>query len=207
MDKVFASVLAAVLVCVIGILFLPLVWWWKPILIVALYLFIVFVLSRLFVPHLGFVKSRLPSSVDSIIQKEIDSLKGSQEDVLRQAYAVVTKKLHGASGKTFEHMSRLFRKDDSKIWREGGYCNCHTMNYFLRLFLVKSGKFQDDDIKLHHVMYRYNIHQNMWVKLNGRWVALDPGMDYAGIIPFARKNDNWWNKGVKEHKYDGIYLK
>lgn len=198
---------SAVFIGIIAVIFsLSFVWWVKLLMVVGAYSFIVFFLSRFFVPHMGFRKSPLPKVVSPFLQTKISTIKGSKEHALKIAYDLVTSNFHGESGKTFLHLSQLFWSDDDVAWKKGGYANCHKMNYFLRFFLVKSGVFVDEDIKVVHDILRYNIHQHLKVKIAKRWVVVDPNMAFVPV-PFARTVDYWWAKKYDPKKYDGLYVR
>lgn len=206
MDKVSKYFWLISALIIIGIILLPLVWWLRVIIFFLTYVLVVFVLSRLLVTAFGFRKKPLPKRLSKDLQKTVDSITGSTEQRLEKAFHIITKKFYGESGKTYVRLGQLFWSDIGKEWEKGGYANCTKINYFFRLLLVKSKTVSDDQIKLHAVMYRYNIHQYIEIATEKGVMVFDLAFDYADI-PFARKNDGWWNRHFKPERYDGLYLK
>ena len=70
--------------------------------------------------------------------------------------------------------------------------HCTNLNYVLRVLLLKSGKFSEEDIKLKYTWINLSPHQYLKVNVGGRWVNADP---WAGT------------KGMELDKYArGFYL-
>lgn len=152
--------------------------------IVFSYFFIVFILIRLIVPFLGFKKHELPKEIPFEMESVIIELKKvskDKNDFLRKAYDFLIKKYHGARLQTIVRLDLLFLTDLEKIWGRPGYIPCSTHNHLLRIFLVKSGFFNDAEIRLKHKFVNFNIHQHLQVKVDDDWMNVDPAGDYFGM--------------------------
>ncbi len=206
MYKSFIALMVFLAIVVARIILLPTTWYMKVVILIATYLFLMFFLSRLIIPRLGFKKARLPGKLPKVLQEEVNKLKGSKEAILKKSYELVTKRFYGGEGRTILEFSKLFWKDPEKEWERGGFAQCNTQNYFLRMFLIKSGKFKESDIKIIHSMFRLSIHQILAIKLNKGWVYADPWGNYKGI-PLGRKVDSWLFTRYKEDRYSGLYVK
>jgi len=145
------------------------------------YLLVVFLLSRLFIPHLGFRREPLPELTPPDWQKEIDFLKASAagaEEFLFLTYNYLGNKYFYKSRpffrrfKVFPNFSTLFASPED-LYRIQGFLHCTQLNFLLRLFLVKSGFFKEEDIRRKHVLVNFFIHQYLQVKVNGKWLDVD----------------------------------
>ena len=206
MDKLFASFLFFCACLLVFIVTLPVYWLYKILFILLGYYLLMFVVSRLFIPRLGFWKERLPRRLPGNLRREVIKLKGNKEQVLRKAYKIVTSKFYGLRGYTLLYMSKMMWRNPSLVWRRGGFAQCSTQTYFLRLFLVKSGKFKDEDIEVYHHPLGLNIHQILRVKVGKKKVFLDPWAKKLGI-PFGRRIDYFFKYSYDPKKYEGIYVK
>jgi len=149
--------------------------------IVILYVFIVFVLSRLFIPHLGFSKDKLPAPIPVNWEKAINDLKNqsrSKDDFLQLAYDYIGRK-YSYSGvpffrrfNIFIHWPSLFY-DLNDLYNASGFMHCTQLNFLMRLFLVKSDFFPEEEMRLRHTFVNFFIHQYLEVKLDDKWVAVD----------------------------------
>jgi len=151
------------------------------IIIIFIYFLAVFVLSRLLIPHLGFSLDALPNNVPVSWQKEIDSLKVKDRranEFLSLAYDYLGQKylykgpLFFRRFKVFTNFSALFINLDD-LYRRTGFMHCTQLNFVLRLFLVNSGFFKEEDIKVEHVFLNFFIHQYLQVKVNNHWLDVD----------------------------------
>jgi len=96
----------------------------------------------------------------------------SKGDCLRKAYDFLSKKYYGCSivTKFFD----LFVTDLDKLWKKNE-THCTNLNYLLRVLLIKSGFFKEEDIKpkitaIGHI----SIHQYLKVRINdNKFVNVD----------------------------------
>lgn len=149
--------------------------------IIISYLLIVFGLSRLVIPHLGFEKDALPENIPVEWQKEIEFLKikaNNAEEFLSLTYNYLGQKYSYQSRpffrrfKIFPNFQTLFISLND-LYQRRGFMHCTQLNFLLRLFLVKSGFFKEEDIKLKYIFVNFFIHQYAQVYLNNRWIDVD----------------------------------
>jgi hypothetical protein len=90
----------------------------------------------------------------------------SRHECLRQAYAVLAEKYQGHSLETYTRLFDLFRHDPDSLWRRRGFIHCTGMNYLMRILLVKSGWFAEEDILRRWTLVWYlSPHQYLRVRL------------------------------------------
>ena len=134
------------------------------------------------VPHL-FWKTKIPRRLPKGMQEVIDRLKKSKnkEDCLRKAYDVLSKKYTGCS--VYVRIPYLFIVDLNKLWSIDGGLHCTNLSYLLRVLLVKSGFFKEEDIKLKLAFIGYvSIHQYLSIRLdNDKFVNVDVWGHFHGI--------------------------
>jgi len=155
--------------------------------ILVAYVFVVWVLSRVLVPHLGFSRRGLPDFLPAHFQAEIfalDVAATDDADFLARAYGFVTAKYWGSRVKTLTHFWLAFT---DPVGQPPGFMHCTGQNYLLRLILVKSGRFQESDIKIKVVPLNLFIHQYLQVKLGDRWVDVDPWSAFLHV-PLGKKS-------------------
>jgi hypothetical protein len=97
-----------------------------------------------------FYKGNFPDELPFEIQLAIEELKKteSREECLKKAYDLLTRKYKGHKFGTLFFPHLLFMNDLGKLWNKSGYIHCTQMNYLLRLLLVKSDWFKDEEIEL-----------------------------------------------------------
>ena len=83
---------------------------------------------------------------------------------------------------TYLKLWRVWEIDLNKIWLRSGFLHCTAMNYLLRILLIKSGWFKEDDIRLGFSMIWYiSIHQYLKVRLApAEWMKVDIWYHYYG---------------------------
>lgn len=177
--------------------------WTAVIEIVVLYLLVMFVFSRLFVPHLGFWKEPLPKSVPKSLGKSVASLKRKHKTKLafaKAAYDIIASKYKGSHVFTFFRWDLLFTRDLDVLWSRVGYLPCHQQNLLYRIFLVSSGVFSDDDFRLRHTPIYLQIHQYVQVRIGGKWVDVDLWASQCGI-PFGKRASFFTIALIERHLY------
>lgn len=123
-----------------------------------------------------FAKGKIPDSLPKDMQVVINKLKKSKnkEDCLKKAYDILSKKYRGYRVKTYTRFFDLFQSDLNKIWAKKDFLHCTTMNYLMRILLVKSGFFKDKDTKIKFSLVWYiSPHQYLNVRLNKKSVNID----------------------------------
>jgi len=147
------------------------------------YFILVFVLSRFVIPHLGNGVDLLPEKIPVEMEKAIDELKArakTKEEFLNVAYQFLGKKNRSGRLNTIVKFNYLF-KSLADIWRIDGYIPCTQSNYLLRIFLCRSGFFQNDEIRKKYSFLNFVLHQYLEVKINGQWLAVEVGEASRGL--------------------------
>ena len=157
-------------------------------LIVFAYVFLIFFVTRLVIPHMGFTKDPLQRKIPDDIKKDISKLKKKSKtkmSFLRNTYTFLSERHCGGHLSTLTKLNYCFIKDLDVLWREKGYLPCTIHNYLLRVFLVKSGIFKENEIKLKHTFCDFNIHQYVKVNVGNKWIDVDIwGQKYG--VPFGK---------------------
>jgi len=151
--------------------------------IILVYFITVFGLLRLIIPHMGFGNEEMPAEIPIDMKKMIDELKvkaGSPRDFLELAYDFVGSRYRSERFSTIIKFNYLFFTLD-RIWRMSGYIPCTQSSYILRIFLIKSGFFREEEIKRKHFFVNFIVHQYLQVKVNGEWVDVDVGEKQNGM--------------------------
>ncbi len=162
-------------------------------LVVFSYMFLVFFLSRFFVPFLGFRKEPLPEKIPEEMKRDIEMVKRAsrtKEEFLRNAYEFLKKRFHGSRRRTITQLFGVFDSDIGSLYSRKGFHFCTQLNQIVRVFLAGSGFFQDEDIKRRHTFYMGNIHQYLEVRLNENWVKVDLWAAYLGV-PLGERRFLW----------------
>ncbi len=116
-----------------------------------------------------FSKKEMPKNIPEAMEKIVKELKksASKQACLRKAYELLAKKYYGDRLMTYTHLFELFNADPVVLWDKRGYLHCTHINYLLRILLVKSGCFKDEDIKLKWTVIWYlSPHQYLEIRLN-----------------------------------------
>jgi hypothetical protein len=116
-----------------------------------------------------FKKAKIPKNVNKDMQELIKTLKKSKSKrkCIKKAYFFLSKKYKGNRINTYLRFFDLFTNDVNKIWAKNGFLHCHIINYLMRILLIKSGHFTEDDIKLKWTLVWYiSPHQYLNIKIN-----------------------------------------
>jgi hypothetical protein len=153
----------------------------------AVYIIFAFFLSRFFIPHLFFEQSPVPETIPREMEEAIEKLKtqsNSPKEFLEFAFNYLGARYHSERLATILKFSFLFVKLEN-VWTKSGFMPCTQSNFLLRIFLVKSGFFEEDDIRRRHVFVNFVPHQYLQVKINNQWLDVDVGEKYRGM-PIGR---------------------
>jgi hypothetical protein len=146
-------------------------------LIVLVYVVVVFVGIRLFVPYMGFGRFRLPESLSQEVLQTIRELENKSIDgqaYLAAAYNFVATRWHAGRMNVIFKAPLAFRTNLQKLWNSPGFAHCNTQNYILFLLLAGSKFFTEEDVQPRCVMFNFFIHQYLRVRVADRWVDADP---------------------------------
>jgi hypothetical protein len=114
-----------------------------------------------------FSKYPLPKKLPKAIQETVNDLKKSKnkEECLKKAYNLLTKKYKGYKILTYLKFHQAFTTNINILWLRSGFLHCNQMNYLLRLLLVKSGLFTEEDI-IHKYSFVYYTSPHQYLKIN-----------------------------------------
>lgn len=119
------------------------------------------------------------------LEREIQKLRKlkTKEEVLKSAYALLTKKYRGYRIKTITRIPELFDADVARLWARSGFLYCTHLNYLMKILLVGSNKFKEDDFVFQWTaIYYWSPHQYLKVRMdNERWVNVDVWARAYGI--------------------------
>jgi hypothetical protein len=155
--------------------------------VLIVYLLLVWILPRILVPHLGFSREPLPAVLPRLLEEKMRQLNAEAKDdadFLRKAYAFVTERYRGSRARTITNFWRAF---EDPLTREPGFMPCTGQNHLIRLLLVKSGRFQESDIKVRTVPLNLFIHQYLEVRVSEKWVDVDPWSAFLNV-PLGQKS-------------------
>lgn len=149
--------------------------------IIGIYFFIVFVVLRLVVPFMGFGKYEPQTFVTDEIKNQIVELENLSHDQLSYLQAVYNfileknrKQWKHTRGQAAIRLPRLFVKDLTEIWQTTDFVYCTAINFVIYSLLINSIFFQIEDIRAQHVFVNMVIHQYLQVRVNGKWIDIDP---------------------------------
>jgi hypothetical protein len=134
------------------------------------------------VPNL-FSKLRVPNEIPEgmqIIEKRLKKCK-TKEQYLYTAYVLLSRHHKGTLGEVLLSLPTLFMRDINKLW-EREYMQCTGLCYLLRILLIKSRHFREEDIK-HRISWCFGFfpHVFLSVRTNKGWVNVDPWGRAVGI--------------------------
>lgn len=140
-------------------------------------------LSKLPIPE------RLPEGMERVIM-DLKQTK-SKRECLERAFAIITTKYFGRKVWTYTRLSRAFTKNVATLWAREGFLHCHHQNYLLRILLVRSGKFTEQDIRQRFALYKHvSPHQYLQVNVGSkeqeRWVDADPWAFHGVNLPLGQ---------------------
>jgi hypothetical protein len=143
----------------------------------VVYILAVFVLSRFIIPHSGFEEEKIPEKLPETMLEKIREIKSRASDAerfLNLTYDYLGEKYRSERFNTIFKFHYLFKSLD-QAWQMSGFMPCTISNYFLKIFLVKSGWFEETDIRRRYVFVNFVPHQYLKVKINDKWLDIDVG--------------------------------
>lgn len=151
--------------------------------IVLIYFVVVFILLRFYIPHFTFGIDPLPEEISSDMENAIEEFKrkaSTPKDFLELAYDYLGNKYHSQRLNVILKPAYLFKRLN-EVWQMNGYIPCTQSNFVLRIFLVKSGFFKDEEVRRKHIFVNFIIHQYLEVKLDDKWTSVDVGEKHNGM--------------------------
>jgi hypothetical protein len=149
--------------------------------LVLTYVFAVWIGIRLVVPHLGFKRERLPSIISNELEQRIRQLNQESSnnlEFLKKSYGFITHTYRGSRVRTVTNFWKAFQ---DPLNMKPGFMPCTGQNYFLRLMLIKSGRFTEQDIQIRIAPLNFFIHQYLRIKVDGNWIDVDPWSVFLGV--------------------------
>jgi hypothetical protein len=131
------------------------------------------------------IPKKLPKEMNAVISK-LKKTK-SKEECLLKAYDFLRKRYKGYRIRTIFSYHELLWKEFNRVWNRPGFQLCSNMNWALRILLIKSGKFKEQDIQLKvSMIYFISPHQYARVKLDdATWIDVDIWGANQGV-PFGK---------------------
>jgi|FLOH01.1.fsa_nt_gi hypothetical protein len=162
---------------------------WIIIWVIVIYNLLIHVVARLLVPHMCFWQTKMDKEIPKSMMDEINKLKKgvkTKYEFLKKSYEYFDKRNRGG---TFEVMFFIWRAWEplAKSWPRLGFLHCTNLTYLQKVFLVKSGFFEEKDIKTHTMFYNFFTHNYLEAKTEKGWVVADVAISYIGV-PFAHKS-------------------
>lgn len=149
------------------------------IVIVIFYFLCVFVLSRLFVPLMGFHENfhreQVPAELIEVVSK-LENESQNAFDYANKAQDFIRQHWHIGRFEVFQHLPLAFRKNIDQIWKRKGYAHCTSINLLYVNLLTHSKFFAPEDIRVKHKLFNFFIHQYLELKIDGKWIFADPSM-------------------------------
>ncbi len=139
-----------------------------------------------------FTKGKIPKKLPLEMQKEVNKLKKTKSklECLKQAYNFIKKNFKSKRHQTVIKFFRLFVTDVNKLWdytKKDKFLHCTQQNYMLRVLLIKSNKFKEQDIGVIDGIHTgFGIHQYLIVNVGNKWMDIDVWFSNLGI-GFGRK--------------------
>ncbi|MDI6734338.1 MAG: hypothetical protein QMD50_02495 [Patescibacteria group bacterium] len=166
--------------------------------IISVYFFIIFIVSPFVIPHLR--KIKVPAEINSEMQKTIDEIsektKDSDEKFIKAILDLLKDRYIIKIWQTHLYPQIMFRKDINKIWHQvGEKQSCNVLNFVMKTILVKSGRFNEENIKERLTFYEFNIHQYLEIKTSNQIVFADPWGYLAGKVDFGEYATGFEKRG------------
>lgn len=122
------------------------------------------------------VPDTIPDKIPAEMQKVIDKFNNESSDnldFLKKAYDFVDARYTSPTKEYLRQPGKLFVKDIDTIWNTPGYSPCDKQNYLVKVMLVKSGRFNESDVKLMLASCGMTPHYYLRVKLNSNYLDID----------------------------------
>jgi hypothetical protein len=121
-------------------------------------------------------QKQIPDKLPTSLQKAINRLKRckSRQECLEKAYFLLAEKYEGSRMKTYLLIHRLFTQSLDDIWTVKGYAHCTSINFVMRVLLLKSGHFNEYEVQNRWSFVWYvSPHQYLRVRTDKGWVNVD----------------------------------
>ncbi len=161
--------------------------------IAILYITTIFLLSRLFIPNIGFkrkIKEKLPRDAKKKLI-EIKKSSKNKKEALKKVIDYQLSIFYSEMRQAFPRFKFLFESSFNKLWKKKGFLHCHQQNFVLRRLLLGTKMFEEKDIKLKHTFCYLNIHQYLKINIGKKkkeWINVDAfamslGYNLGEVLP------------------------
>lgn len=165
-------------------------------LLIAIYIFIMYILSILVLPNLGWFskqKETLPKNVLDDMKK-LGKKKLTKKQLLKKVTEYELKDHYSFLGGTFKNFGFLFEPSIKKIWERKGFIHCNQHTLLINHLLLATGRFKQEDIKIQMSSCYIEIHQYLTVNTEDEWVIIDPfaisaGFNYGERLPWLARQE------------------
>ncbi|MCX6741139.1 MAG: hypothetical protein NTY61_01950 [Candidatus Parcubacteria bacterium] len=124
----------------------------------------------------------LPVEMEEIINNQLKSA-GSPEECLKRAYDLLSLRYHGNRWKIVLMFWELFNFDTRKLWSKKGFLYCTSINYLMKILLIRSGCFKEGDIMTKwSLTWNFFPHQYLRVRIHpDKYINVDIWAKIFGI--------------------------
>ena len=150
--------------------------------IVVMYPLLAYILSRLFVPMLGFTETAIPPRLPrGMLEKiyEFEEKSHTKREYIDKVWRFMTTRYHGKRGEFLKHPSVLWW-NLAHSWKKTGFLPCTMMTYMARILLVKSKFFTKKDVRTYTHLHGFVLHQCLQVRVEDGWIYVDPWAEHLG---------------------------
>ena len=111
------------------------------------------------------IPSNLPTDMELLAKRLSNSI--DRKDCLEKIYNLLGNKYRGYRIKTLIHSFDFFTDDLDSVWSKTGFLHCMTLNYLMRVLLIKSGFFTKEDVEQRWTtIWLFSPHQYLQVKID-----------------------------------------
>ena len=161
--------------------------WVLILVIIFLWIIFAFAIPILTFPRMPIINFSLPVHLSPELQKEIKKLKKikDKKQVIIATLNYIKKNFESNSLLLFIQLHKHYYKKASAILQKKGFWPCHIQVFILRLLLIKSRKFEQDDIQVHYTFYNGIIHEYLKIRVNNKWIIRADPWGYNKGVPFG----------------------
>ncbi len=104
--------------------------------------------------------------------KELDKKAKTDLEFVKLAYEYITGRFYVSR---LLSLLRVYYAWRDPFSFEVGHVQCTILNYLLRMMLVRSGRFKEEDIRVETVPFNMWVHQYLELNVNNELIYVDPG--------------------------------
>ena len=147
--------------------------------IVLAYLMLMFVVSQLVIPNLGF-KAKISDELPLEVKREVAKIARNSRTrrmLLEKILEFQLSNFYSEMHQVWNQFSLLFEDSFQKLWDKKGFLHCHQQAYVLRRLLLETKRFSEDDLAYRITFCYGNIHEYLLVNIgdseNKEWIKVD----------------------------------